>query len=130
MYIRIQEPAVKTWKRIFNLVNSLWNKLYLPASPFLALGYSYTVPSPTAEAPGRSLRTVVRRAILVVDFWINLKMAAVVFLSCCSLASFAHFFDSIDFLSSHQIEDTNVCANSPLSWSLAITARTFARIPQ
>ncbi|XP_036323098.1 serine/threonine-protein kinase Doa-like isoform X2 [Rhagoletis pomonella] len=39
MYLRIQEPAIRTWKRITNLVNTLWNRLYLPASPFLALTY-------------------------------------------------------------------------------------------
>ncbi|XP_014088134.3 serine/threonine-protein kinase Doa isoform X5 [Bactrocera oleae] len=39
MFMLIQEPAIKTWKRITNLVNTLWNRLYLPASPFLALTY-------------------------------------------------------------------------------------------
>ncbi|KAM7362471.1 uncharacterized protein ACRADG_013137 [Cochliomyia hominivorax] len=43
MYISLQKPALTTWKRVSNLVNLLWNKLYFPAvaSPsLLALTYS------------------------------------------------------------------------------------------
>ncbi|XP_037909665.1 uncharacterized protein LOC119650721 isoform X1 [Hermetia illucens] len=30
MFIRIQEPALKTWKRVSHILNSLWSKLYQP----------------------------------------------------------------------------------------------------
>ncbi|XP_065372161.1 uncharacterized protein LOC135964035 isoform X3 [Calliphora vicina] len=43
MYISLQKPASTTWKRVSNLVNLLWNRLYFPAvtSPsLLALTYS------------------------------------------------------------------------------------------
>uniref|UniRef100_A0A1B0G1E4 Uncharacterized protein n=1 Tax=Glossina morsitans morsitans TaxID=37546 RepID=A0A1B0G1E4_GLOMM len=40
MHVRIQEPALKTWKLVSSILNTLWSKLYLPtAVSLLALTY-------------------------------------------------------------------------------------------
>ena len=57
MYISLQKPALTTWKRVSNLVNLLWNKLYFPtlASPSL-LALTYT-PNSLTTASNSSHRT-------------------------------------------------------------------------
>ncbi|XP_020713672.1 uncharacterized protein LOC101460299 isoform X2 [Ceratitis capitata] len=50
MYMRIPKTAITTWKRFTNLVNTLWKRLYLPASPFLALTYPIS-PKLVSEMP-------------------------------------------------------------------------------
>uniref|UniRef100_A0A1I8NYZ8 Uncharacterized protein n=1 Tax=Stomoxys calcitrans TaxID=35570 RepID=A0A1I8NYZ8_STOCA len=58
MYIKLQ-TAYNSWKRVSNLVNNLWNRLYLPvtSSPHLAITYSPLTETRTRNTKSNSTTT-------------------------------------------------------------------------